>query len=78
VFEFAQARLSSEPVEGTREPAIAEIPKKMQPSRLIDGSDQPERPHPCPLTPSRAASNIGNQLLAMGRLSILRVSRPRT
>ena len=35
VFQFAATSLISEPIEGTRWLATAEIPQKMQPSRLI-------------------------------------------
>ena len=44
VVKLAAARLITDPVEGTRYPATAEMPKKTQPSRLTDGSHQPERP----------------------------------
>jgi hypothetical protein len=41
VFQLAAARLSTEPSDGTTYPAIAETPKKMQPSRLTPGCHQP-------------------------------------
>ena len=51
VFQFAAARSRTEPVDGTTYPAMAEMPKKMQPSRLIAGCHHPRAPragsHPC-------------------------------
>ena len=44
VVQFAAARSSIVPVDGTTKPAIAEMPKRMHPARLTAGCHQPSVP----------------------------------